>query len=127
MKSKVRTGRPPRLSSSEESNLYRYRQSGVAIKACASFFRVSVPTANRIIAKFRAYEERAEPLAREFPWRLTADASDRIAKLVTEIPGWDGYQYSIETQNELRQAAALLQRVIPLLKRASEREEVAHG
>jgi hypothetical protein len=56
------------------------------------------------------------------PWRLAAAASDRIGKLMTEIPGWDGYEYSGETQNELRRAAALLQQAIPLLEQASERE-----
>jgi hypothetical protein len=64
--SKVRTGRPPRLSRAEEFELYCYRQSGVPIKTCASMWRVSVPTANRIIAKFRDYASRVEPLAREF-------------------------------------------------------------
>jgi hypothetical protein len=57
------------------------------------------------------------------PWRLAADVSDRIGKLLTEIPGWDGYEYSGETHNELRRAAALLQQAIPLLEQASEREE----
>lgn len=64
--SKVRTGRPPRLRRVEEWELYCYRKSGMSIKQCASFFRVSVPTANRIIAKFRAYESRVEPTARAF-------------------------------------------------------------
>jgi len=61
-----RTGRPPRLRRVDEFELYCYRKSGVSIKTCASMFRVSVPTANRIIAKFKAYEARVEPLAREF-------------------------------------------------------------
>lgn len=64
--SKVRTGRPPRLTRAEEFELYCYRKSGIAIRTCASMWRVSVPTANRIIAKFRAHEARVEPLAREF-------------------------------------------------------------
>jgi hypothetical protein len=64
--SKVRTGRPPRLRHADEWELYCYRKSGMSIKQCASFFRVSVPTANRIIAKFRAYDEQIEPKAREF-------------------------------------------------------------
>jgi hypothetical protein len=63
-------GRPPRLSHADEFELYCYRQSGVAIKTCASFFRVSVPTANRIIAKFRRYDEEIGPLAREFRERI---------------------------------------------------------
>jgi hypothetical protein len=72
LESKVRTGRPPRLSRAEEWNLYCYRKSGIAIKTCASMFRVSVPTANRIIAKFRHYDERIEPVAREFRERVEA-------------------------------------------------------
>lgn len=64
--SKVRTGRPPRLSRADEFELYCYRKAGIAIKTCASMWRVSVPTANRIIAKFRSYDSQVEPLAREF-------------------------------------------------------------
>jgi hypothetical protein len=64
--SKVKTGRPPRLRRADEFELYCYRKSGVSIKTCASMFRVSVPTANRIIAKFREWDERVEPVAREF-------------------------------------------------------------
>jgi hypothetical protein len=64
--SKVRTGRPPRLRRTDEWELYCYRKAGMSIKQCASFFRVSVPTANRIIAKFRDYESRVEPTARAF-------------------------------------------------------------
>lgn len=62
----TRTGRPPRLRRVEEWELYCYRKSGMSIKQCASFWRVSVPTANRIIAKFRQYESRVEPIARPF-------------------------------------------------------------
>ena len=64
--SKVRTGRPPVLARRDEWELYCYRKSGMSIKQCASFFRVSVPTANRIIAKFREHEARVEPIARAF-------------------------------------------------------------
>jgi hypothetical protein len=67
-----RTGRPPRLKRAEEFELYCYRKSGIPIKTCASMWRVSVPTANRIIAKFREYDERVEPLAREFREKLRA-------------------------------------------------------
>lgn len=59
-------GRPPRLSHADEFELYCYRKSGVPIKTCAGMYRVSVPTANRIIAKFRDQAARVEPLAREF-------------------------------------------------------------
>ena len=62
----IKIGRPPRLSRADEWELFCYRKSGMSIKQCASFFRVSVPTANRIIAKFRAYESRVEPIARAF-------------------------------------------------------------
>lgn len=63
---KVRTGRPPRLKRADEWELYCYRKSGVSIRTCAAMWRVSVPTANRIIAKFRKYDEHVEPKAREF-------------------------------------------------------------
>jgi ABC-type antimicrobial peptide transport system ATPase subunit len=56
-------------------------------------------------------------------WQLAADASDRIGELMTEIPGWKGYECSVETQAEMRRATALLQEAIPLLEQASEREE----
>ena len=64
--SKVHIGRPPRLRRTDEWELYCYRKAGMSIKQCASFFRVSVPTANRIIAKFREHESRVEPVARAF-------------------------------------------------------------
>lgn len=65
-----RIGRPPRLSHADEFELYCYRKSGLSIKTCASMWRVSVPTANRIIAKFRGYDEQIEPSAREFRERI---------------------------------------------------------
>lgn len=67
-----RTGRPPRLSRADEFELYCYRKSGVAIKTCAAMWRVSVPTANRIIAKFRAHDNQIEPVAREFRERINS-------------------------------------------------------
>lgn len=67
-----RTGRPPRLSHADEFELYCYRKSGVAIKTCASMWRVSVPTANRIIAKFKRYDNHIEPVAREFRERINS-------------------------------------------------------
>jgi hypothetical protein len=57
------------------------------------------------------------------PWQLAADASDRIGELMTEIPGWNGYEYSGETQDELRRAGALLQQATSLLEQARDREE----
>lgn len=65
-----RMGRPPRLSHADEFELYCYRKSGVAIRTCAAMWRVSVPTANRIIAKFRAFDKQIEPVAREFRERI---------------------------------------------------------
>jgi transposase len=53
------------LRPADEFELYCYRKSGVSIKHCAGMFRVSVPTAKRIIARFRAYDGHAEPLTRE--------------------------------------------------------------
>jgi hypothetical protein len=71
-------GRPPRLSRAEEFELYCYRKSGVPIKTCASMWRVSVPTANRIIAKFKAYDARVEPLAREFRDMIKSGADSTL-------------------------------------------------
>lgn len=56
-----RTGRPPRLSRAEEWELYCYRKSGISIKICAAMWRVSVPTANRIIARFREHNDVVGP------------------------------------------------------------------
>ena len=56
------------------------------------------------------------------PWQHVSDASDRIAELIDEIPGWDGYEYADITQGELRFAMVLLQEAIPLLEQASRRE-----
>ena len=49
--SKVRTGRPRSLNEAGELSLFCYRKAGNPIGVCASTFRVSIPTANRIIAK----------------------------------------------------------------------------
>jgi len=75
----VRIGRPPRLKPADEWELYCYRKSGVAIKTCASMFRVSAPTANRIIAKFRQYAARVEPLAREFRDMIDSGADSTLS------------------------------------------------
>jgi hypothetical protein len=56
------------------------------------------------------------------PWQLAADASDRVAELMCGIPGWDGYEFKAETQAELLQAAALMQRTERLLEKAEKRE-----
>jgi hypothetical protein len=68
----ARTGRPPALTPAEEWQLYCYKNSGVSTKTCASMFRVSVPTAKRIIAKFRRYDAQIEPLGREYRERVAA-------------------------------------------------------
>ncbi len=72
MSASSKIGRPPRLSHADEFELYCYRKSGLSIKTCASMWRVSVPTANRIIAKFRDYDEHIEPSAREFRERINS-------------------------------------------------------
>lgn len=56
-------------------------------------------------------------------WQFAADASDRIAELMDEIPGWESYEYAGGTEDELRRAVALLQGAIPLLERAARREQ----
>lgn len=56
------------------------------------------------------------------PWQLAADASDRVADLMCNIPGWDGYEYKAETEAELLRAAALIQQAERLLEQASKRE-----
>ena len=56
------------------------------------------------------------------PWQCVADAADRIAELIDEIPGWDGYEYADISQGELRYAMVLLQEAIPLLEQVSRRE-----
>jgi hypothetical protein len=56
------------------------------------------------------------------PWQLAADASDRVANLITNIPGWDDYEFAAETEAELLQAAALIQQAARLLEQASKRE-----
>ena len=74
--SKVKIGRPTALSHADQFELYAYRKTGVAIKTCASMFRVSVPTAKRIIAKFRSYDQQIEQVAREY--RATVEAGARL-------------------------------------------------
>ena len=54
-------------------------------------------------------------------WQAVADAADEIVDLVEEIPGWD-YEFTDETRRELESAALLLRRVVPLVKRARDRE-----
>lgn len=56
-------------------------------------------------------------------WQQAADASDEAAELIAGLPGGDnGYELTPESDQELRQAAALLEKAAELLQRASERE-----
>lgn len=117
----VKTGRPPRLRPADEWELYCYRKSGIVIKTCASMFRVSVPTANRIIAKFRAYDERAAPLAREFREKLAALRSDAAALDVARFNRND------PRPPDAARALALLGEAQRLLDGLVERGEVEEG
>jgi hypothetical protein len=56
------------------------------------------------------------------PWQQVADAIDRAAGLIEQIPRWDSYQCSPETDLELRGAAALVQRAVLYLRAAAARE-----
>jgi hypothetical protein len=55
-------------------------------------------------------------------WQQVADAIDRAAGLIEQIPGRDGYQCAPETDLELRGAAALVQRAVLYLRAAAARE-----
>ncbi len=56
------------------------------------------------------------------PWQQVADAIDRAAGLIEQIPGWDSYRCAPETDLELRGAAALVQRAVLYLRAAAARE-----
>lgn len=56
------------------------------------------------------------------PWWQVADAIDRVAGLIDQIPGWHGYQCAPETDLELRTVAALMQRAELYLRSATARE-----
>jgi hypothetical protein len=56
------------------------------------------------------------------PWQQVADAIDRVARLIDQIPGRHGYQCAPETDLELRAAAALVQRAELYLRPAVTRE-----
>jgi hypothetical protein len=60
------------------------------------------------------------------PWQQVADASDAIARLIGDVPGWPAYTLAEETRAELRQVAALLQRALALLQPAAEREALRY-
>jgi len=56
------------------------------------------------------------------PWQQVADAIDRAAGLIEQIPGCGSYQCAPETDLELRGAAALVQRALLYLRTAAARE-----
>jgi hypothetical protein len=56
------------------------------------------------------------------PWQQAADAVDRAARLIEQIPGWGSYQCAPETELELRGAAVLVQRAVLYLRAAAARE-----
>jgi hypothetical protein len=56
------------------------------------------------------------------PWQQVAEAIDRVAGLIDQIPGWQEYQCAPETDLELRAAAALVQRAELYLRPAAARE-----
>lgn len=112
---------PPNLRPADEWELYCYSKAGVSIEACASFFSVSVTTANRIIAKFKEYDKRTDLTAEQLHlWYGVAEAADAIGDLISEIPA--GVRDE-ETRNELRQAQVLLDQAVALLKRTAARFE----
>lgn len=68
----MRTGRPHKLPPVDEHEMYLMRKTGISIRTCASFFRVSVPTANRVLARqAERFDPVIEPLARELRARLS--------------------------------------------------------
>lgn len=56
------------------------------------------------------------------PWQQVADAIDRVAGLIDQIPGSYGYQCAPETDLELSAVAALTQRAELYLRSAAARE-----
>jgi hypothetical protein len=56
-------------------------------------------------------------------WQSAADACDRINELMDGMPaGADGYQLAPESEADLREGVALLERALVFLERAHERE-----
>jgi hypothetical protein len=56
------------------------------------------------------------------PWQQAADAIKCAASLLEQIPGWNSYHCTPETDLELRAAAALVQRAVLYLHTAATRE-----
>lgn len=65
-------GRPQCLSHADEWELYVCRKLGAEIKACSRGFHVSIPTVNRVIAKFRRIDERKRAVVRSYRAQLDA-------------------------------------------------------
>jgi hypothetical protein len=57
------------------------------------------------------------------PWEAVSDALSIADGLLLEIPGWDGYERAPETEQDLRDAAAAMQKAIALLRQAEARED----
>ena len=64
----------------------------------------------------------ANPGETRSPRQQAADAVDRVAGLIDQIPGWHGYQCTPDTDLELRAVAALMQRAVIYLRSAAARE-----
>jgi hypothetical protein len=56
------------------------------------------------------------------PRQEVAEAIERAARLIAQIPGWDGYRCAPDTDLELRGAAALVQRAVLYMRAAAARE-----
>ena len=69
----------------------------------------------------------AEVIELYSPWQQCSDAIDLIEEFLGAIPEWTedfdcDYELAAETQEELREAAALLQRAVALVRRGGDRE-----
>ena len=56
------------------------------------------------------------------PWQKAADAIDRAAQLITDVPSFYGYRHASETELDLSAAAVLVQRALGYLRSAAARE-----
>lgn len=55
-------------------------------------------------------------------WQQTAEAIDRAAQTLADIPGFYGYELAPETDLDLRAAAVLVHRALGYLRAAAARE-----
>ena len=55
-------------------------------------------------------------------WQQVAEAIDRAAQTIADIPGFYGYDLAPETDLDLRAAAVLVQRALGYLSTAASRE-----